>query len=65
MATLGPILLATAFSTAFAADSPSVGAWQLDPGQSGQAALYLFKPEAHASAHLGSGQVAARHSSLE
>ena|ERR1051326_2159052 len=39
---LGPILLATAFSSAFAADSPLVGAWQLDPAQSGQAALYLF-----------------------
>jgi hypothetical protein len=44
MATVGPILLATAFSTAFAADSPLVGAWQLDPGQPGQAALYLFTP---------------------
>jgi hypothetical protein len=42
MATVGPILLATALSTAFAADSLLVGAWQLDPGQSGQAALYLF-----------------------
>ena len=41
-ATVSPILLATAFSTAFAVDSPLVGAWQLDPGQSGQAALYLF-----------------------
>src|ERR1700738_476501 len=44
MATVGPILLATAFSTAFAADSPLVGAWQLDPGQPGQAGLYLFTP---------------------
>ena len=44
MAAVGPILLATAFSTAFAADSSLVGAWQLDPGQSGQAALYLFTP---------------------
>ena len=44
MATVGPILLATAFSTASAADSPLVGAWQLDPGQSGQAALCLFTP---------------------
>ena len=44
MATFGPILLATALSTALAADSPLVGAWQLDPGQSGQAALYLFTP---------------------
>ena len=44
MATVSPILLATAFSTAFAADSPLVGAWQLDAGQSGQTALYLFTP---------------------
>src|SRR5258708_25681305 len=44
LATVGPILLAAAFSTACAADSPLVGAWQLDPGQSGQAAVYLFTP---------------------
>jgi hypothetical protein len=44
IATLGPILLATGFSTAFAADSPLVGAWQLDAGQSGQTGLYLFTP---------------------
>lgn len=44
MASVGPILLASAFSTAFAADSPLVGAWQLDPGQARQAALYLFTP---------------------
>ena len=44
MATVGPILLATALSTAFAADSLLVGAWQLDAGQSGQTALYLFTP---------------------
>jgi hypothetical protein len=44
MATVGPILLATAFSTAFAADSLLVGAWQLDARQSGQTALYLFTP---------------------
>src|SRR5437764_1203020 len=44
MATVGPILLAAAFSTALAADSPLVGAWQLDQGQSGQAGLYLFTP---------------------
>src|SRR6516164_6003730 len=43
MATVGLILL-TVFSVAFAADSPLVGAWQLDPGQSGEAALYLFTP---------------------
>ena len=44
VATAGPILLATVFSAAFAADSPLVGAWQLDAGQPGQAALYLFTP---------------------
>ena len=38
-----PVLLLAAFATAFAADSPLVGAWQLDPAQSGQA-LYLFTP---------------------
>jgi len=38
------IMLATAFSTAFAADSSLVGAWQLDPGQARQTALYLFTP---------------------
>src|SRR6476661_2730632 len=43
MATVGPMLLATVF-TALAADSPLVGAWQLDPGQQGQAALYIFTP---------------------
>lgn len=40
----GPILLAAVLTTAVAADSPLVGAWQLDPAQSGQAALYLFTP---------------------
>src|SRR5689334_1019928 len=38
------ILLAAGAGAAFAADSPLVGAWQLDPAQSGQAALYLFTP---------------------
>src|SRR6266852_3472750 len=42
MATVSLILLAIDFSTTFAADSPLVGAWQLDPGQPSQAALYLF-----------------------
>ena len=32
------------FVTAFAADSPLVGAWQLDSRPSSQAALYLFTP---------------------
>ncbi len=40
----GSILLAGAFVTAFAADSPLVGAWQLDSERSAQAALYLFTP---------------------
>jgi hypothetical protein len=44
MAAFGPIMLVAAFSTALAADSPLVGAWQLDAGQSGQAGLYLFTP---------------------
>jgi len=44
IATLGMILLTTAVNTAFAADARLVGAWQLDPGQSGQAGLYLFTP---------------------
>jgi len=39
-----PILLAAASNIAFAADSPLVGAWQLDAGKSGQAGLYLFTP---------------------
>jgi hypothetical protein len=38
------ILLAIAAATAFAADSPLVGAWQLDSGNAAQAALYLFTP---------------------
>ena len=41
---MGLTLLAGAFVTAFAADSPLVGAWQLDSEQSAQAALYLFTP---------------------
>jgi len=32
-------------ATAFAADSPLVGAWQLEPGQSARAGLYLFTPK--------------------
>ena len=38
------ILLAAVFGSLFAADSPLVGAWQLDSGQPGQAGLYLFTP---------------------
>ena len=44
MVIVGLILLAGAFVTAFAADSPLVGAWQLDSEHSAQAALYLFTP---------------------
>lgn len=44
MGIAGLILLAGAFVTAFAADSPLVGAWQLDSGNSAQAGLYLFTP---------------------
>ncbi|HEV2445678.1 MAG TPA: hypothetical protein VGS58_07140, partial [Candidatus Sulfopaludibacter sp.] len=42
MAMAGPILLRSLFAPAFAADSPLVGAWQLDAGQAAQAGLYLF-----------------------
>jgi hypothetical protein len=45
MVIVGLILLAGAFVTAFAADSPLVGAWQLDSEHSAQAALYLFTPK--------------------
>src|SRR5215467_13708485 len=38
------ILLTIVCGSAFAADSPLVGAWQLDPAQSGGAALYIFTP---------------------
>lgn len=38
------ILLAGVSATAVAADSPLVGAWQLDSEQSAEAGLYLFTP---------------------
>jgi hypothetical protein len=44
VAIVGLILLAGALVTAFAADSPLAGAWQLDSEHSAQAALYLFTP---------------------
>ena len=47
------VLLAAACATAFAADSPLVGAWQFDPAQSAQTGLYLFTP-AHYSMVLAS-----------
>ncbi len=36
------VVLTAIFSIAVAGDSPITGAWQLDPGQPGQAGLYLF-----------------------
>jgi Lipocalin-like domain len=39
---VGLILLAASIAPAFGADSPLVGAWQLDSGQPSQAGLYLF-----------------------
>jgi hypothetical protein len=44
MVIVGLILLAGAFVTASAADTPLVGAWQLDSEQSSRVALYLFTP---------------------
>jgi hypothetical protein len=44
MVIAGLILVAGAFGAALAADSPLVGAWQLDSAQSAQVALYLFTP---------------------
>jgi hypothetical protein len=38
------LILVAALGTAFAADSPLVGVWQLDSGPSAQAGLYLFTP---------------------
>ena len=59
--TSSPIPLATAFSTMFAADSTLVGAWQLDPEQAGQAALYLFTPTRY-SMMLAADRIAGRTS---
>jgi hypothetical protein len=56
MAAVVPIVLAIAFGTAFAADSPLVGAWQLDPGQPGQAALYLFTPTRYSMVLAATGR---------
>jgi len=38
------LILVAALGTAFAADSPLVGVWQLDSEPSAQAGLYLFTP---------------------
>jgi hypothetical protein len=56
IAILGTILLAGAFDTASAADSPLVGAWQLDSEQSGQAALYLFTPTRYSMTLAGANR---------
>jgi hypothetical protein len=50
------ILLATAAATAFAADSPLVGAWQLDSGNAAQAALYLFTPTRYSMVLAATGR---------
>lgn len=55
-AILGPILLAAAFVTASAADSPLVGAWQLDSQQSAQAGLYLFTPTRYSMVLAATGR---------
>lgn len=41
---VGLMAVAGAFVAASGADSPLVGAWQLDSGQPAQAGLYLFTP---------------------
>lgn len=38
------LLWTATVSVAIAADSPIVGAWQLDPAASGQSGLYIFTP---------------------
>ena len=44
------------FGTALAADSPLVGAWQLDPSQSAQAGLYLFTPTRYSMVLAATGR---------
>lgn len=50
------VLCAGASLPAAAADSPLVGAWQLDPGQPGQAALYLFTPTRYSMTLAATGR---------
>ncbi len=38
------LILMAALGTAFAADSPLIGVWQLDAGEAAQAGLYMFTP---------------------
>jgi hypothetical protein len=56
MVVAGLILAAGAFVTALAADSPLVGAWQLDSAQSAQAALYLFTPTHYSMVMAGTNR---------
>src|SRR5579863_6652501 len=56
MVIAGLVLFAGAFATALAADSPLVGAWQLDSGNSAQAALYLFTPTRYSMILAASGR---------
>ncbi len=56
MVIVGLILLAGAAVTAFAADSPLVGAWQLDVEQSAQVALYLFTPTRYSMIAASTGR---------
>jgi hypothetical protein len=56
MVIVGLILIAGAFVTAFAADPPLVGAWQLDPAQPAQAGLYLFTPTRYSMVLAATGR---------
>jgi hypothetical protein len=56
LASAGPILLAGFINAALAADSPLVGAWQLDSGQPAQAALYLFTPTRYSMVLAATGR---------
>lgn len=50
------VLFAGALVPAVAADSPLVGAWQLDSEQPGQAALYLFTPTRYSMTLAATGR---------
>src|SRR5689334_16447844 len=52
----GMVLFAGALVPAVAADSPLVGAWQLDSEQPGQAALYLFTPTRYSMTLAATGR---------
>jgi len=53
---MGTILVAGTLCTAIAAEPSLVGAWQLDAGQSGQAALYLFTPTRYSMVLAATGR---------